>query len=45
LTRPERLAAAIVTGPAGHLAAGLTDWAVLLTRFAWAKARRSTPPG
>jgi hypothetical protein len=38
--RPERAAAWVVTGPLGHLVAGLADWAVLLGRLAWARARR-----
>ncbi len=38
-----RLAARIVTGPAGHLAAGLADWAALLARLAVAKARGRDP--
>jgi hypothetical protein len=43
LSRSERLAAAVVTGPAGHLAAGVTDWAVLLARYGWARARGRRP--
>jgi hypothetical protein len=34
-----RLAAWIVTGPLGHLYGGLADWATLLARYAWARAR------
>ncbi|GAC1436603.1 MAG: hypothetical protein NVSMB51_08320 [Solirubrobacteraceae bacterium] len=29
-----------ICGPLGHLAGGIYDWLMLLTRFAWAKARR-----
>jgi hypothetical protein len=43
LSRSERAAARVVTGPAGHLAAGVTDWAVLLARYAWARARGRRP--
>jgi hypothetical protein len=39
LSAGERIAAAVVTGPLGHLYAGLADWAVLLARLAWARAR------
>ena len=35
----ERLAAWLVTGPAGHLAAGLTDFSVLLARVLRARLR------
>jgi hypothetical protein len=35
-----RLAAWLVTGPLGHLAAGLADWAELLARAAWSRLRR-----
>jgi hypothetical protein len=34
-----RLAAWIVTGPLGHLYGGVADWATLLARYAWARAR------
>jgi hypothetical protein len=34
-----RLAAWLVTGPLGHLAAGIADWLELLAR--WALARRA----
>ena len=37
----ERLAAWFVTGPLGHLIAGLADWAALL--WAAAQARRQGP--
>jgi hypothetical protein len=29
----------MVTGPFGHLAAGVTDWADLLVRWWWSKLR------
>jgi hypothetical protein len=29
----------LYTGPFGHLAAGFADWAELLARHAWARAR------
>jgi hypothetical protein len=35
-----RLAAWLVTGPLGHLAAGVADWAELLARWWWSKRRR-----
>jgi hypothetical protein len=35
-----RLAAWLVTGPLGHLAAGIADWAELLARWLWSRARR-----
>jgi hypothetical protein len=35
-----RLAAWLVTGPLGHLWAGLADWAELLARWAWSRVRR-----
>jgi hypothetical protein len=35
-----RLAAWIVTGPFGHLVAGVTDWAELLIR--WRRSKRSS---
>jgi hypothetical protein len=35
----ERLAAWLVTGPLGHLAGGVLDWAGLLGRYAYARAR------
>ena len=34
-----RLAAWLVTGPVGHLAAGATDWAVLFGRYWNARLR------
>jgi hypothetical protein len=38
-----RLAAWLVTGPVGHLAAGVVDWLVLLGRWAWARTRGRDP--
>jgi hypothetical protein len=35
----DRVAARIVTGPVGHLVAGVADWAQLLARYAWARVR------
>ena len=35
----ERLATWLVTGPLGHLAGGVLDWAELLGRYWWARAR------
>jgi hypothetical protein len=35
-----RLAAWLVTGPLGHIWAGLADWAELLARWVAARARR-----
>jgi hypothetical protein len=37
----DRALAWLVTGPIGHLAAGLIDWAALLIGLARARARRS----
>jgi hypothetical protein len=39
----QRLAARILTGPLGHLAAALADWTVLLTHYASARARGRDP--
>lgn len=39
LTPRERAAAWLVTGPVGHLWAGAADWAALLARIGWARAR------
>jgi hypothetical protein len=36
----DRIAAWVVTGPAGHLYAGVADWAGLLVRYLWARLRR-----
>jgi hypothetical protein len=44
LSRGERIAAAIVTGPLGHLYAGLADLAVLAARMAWSRARGRAGP-
>jgi hypothetical protein len=38
-----RLAAWLVTGPLGHLAAGVVDWLVLAGRWAVARARGRDP--
>jgi hypothetical protein len=38
-----RIAAWVVTGPVGHLCAGVVDWAALLARHWWARARRREP--
>ena len=42
-SRPRRRTAAraawLVTGPVGHLAGGVADWAELLTRYVLARAR------
>jgi hypothetical protein len=35
-----RLAAWLVTGPLGHLWAGVADWMELIARWALARARR-----
>jgi hypothetical protein len=35
-----RLGAWLVTGPLGHLCAGLADWAALLARLLWSRVRR-----
>jgi len=35
-----RLAAWLVTGPLGHLAAGVADWVALLARSLLTRARR-----
>jgi hypothetical protein len=39
LSRLRRLAARLVTGPLGFLAAGVIDWFVLARRYAAARAR------
>jgi hypothetical protein len=39
LSRRARFAAWLVTGPFGHLWGGVADWATLLARYAWARAR------
>jgi hypothetical protein len=38
-----RVAAWVVTGPAGHLWAGLCDWGELVARYAWARVRGREP--
>jgi len=39
LSPPRRLAARLLTGPLGFLAAGVIDWLVLARRYAVARAR------
>jgi len=39
----ERFAAWLVTGPVGHFVCGTTDWAGLMGRYLWARARRREP--
>ncbi|MDQ3408431.1 MAG: hypothetical protein M3469_00400 [Actinomycetota bacterium] len=36
---PTRAAAWLVTGPVGHLAAGVADWVELAARLGWARLR------
>jgi hypothetical protein len=38
-----RMAAWLVTGPLGHLAAGVVDWAELFGSWLWARARGRDP--
>jgi hypothetical protein len=38
-----RFAAWIVTGPVGHLWAGVCDWLELLLRYGWARVRGRAP--
>jgi hypothetical protein len=38
-----RVAAWLVTGPLGHLWAGVADWAELLVRYGWARLRGREP--
>ena len=38
-----RVAAWLVTGPVGHTYGGVADWAILATRWAWARARGRDP--
>ena len=40
---PHRLAAWLVTGPLGHLAAGAIDWGALAAHYAYARARGREP--
>lgn len=35
----QRAAARFVTGPLAHFLAGFADWAELLARYGWARAR------
>ena len=35
----ERFATWLITGPVGHLVGGVMDWAELLGRYWWARAR------
>ena len=39
----ERMTAWYFTGPLGHLVAGVADWAALLGRYLWARARGRDP--
>jgi hypothetical protein len=39
-----RLAAWLVTGPLGHLVAGVVDWAELLVRWLWSRWTASGSP-
>ena len=42
--QPHVVAAAwLITGPVGHLYAGVVDWVGLLARLAWARARGARP--
>ena len=34
-----RTAGWVVTGPVGHLVAGVADWALLVSRYQWARWR------
>jgi hypothetical protein len=36
---PRRFAAWVVTGPVGHLTAGIADWAELLARWWWSRLK------
>jgi hypothetical protein len=38
-----RLAAWLVTGPIGHLVAGVIDWVVIMGRYVLARARGREP--
>jgi hypothetical protein len=42
---PQRFAAWLVTGPLGHLAAGLADWVALLWAVAQARRQGSARSG
>jgi len=37
----ERFVGWLVTGPVGHLVAGVLDWMELLIRLGWARTRRA----
>jgi hypothetical protein len=37
-----RIAAWLYTGPLGHLAAGVADWAGLMGRYWWSRLRRAS---
>jgi hypothetical protein len=37
-----RTAAWLYTGPLGHLAAGVADWAGLMSRYWWSRLRRAS---
>jgi len=39
----QRLATWFFTGPLGHLVGGVMDWAELLARYWWARARGADP--
>ena len=43
LPRRTRLAAWLVTGPVGHLVAGVLEWGRLLRRYLWARVRGREP--
>ena len=45
LDRMERFAAWMVTGPLGHLAAGVTDWVTMLVRWRLEVRRRRRASG
>jgi hypothetical protein len=40
---PSRLAAWLVTGPLGHLVAGLADWSAVAWKVLYARARGRRP--
>jgi hypothetical protein len=40
LTRRQRAAARLVTGPLAHLVCGVADWVELVAKLAWARLRR-----
>ena len=45
VSRVSRTLAWLYTGPLGHLYGGLADWAEMLARYLWAKARGRDPWG